>query len=212
MKYLSQDISPSLYTTFSLCLLIPYPKYKRWPRKNCSVHIKTFDLGHLTTTLPISIPAQWYNDHLICTVVYEVRFLTQRPTPPQPRSHEVSSKTSLLHSRPQLDHQVLWICWGAGSLDLCLWHIGKNLWLSMSQWHGILTTLGAALNMFLWTMCQSAGILSPTISLSLGSYSPFSRQAIVMARVPSPPWVKPQVNPLEDLNTGIMEDHKNNTS
>ena len=58
---------------------------------------------------------------------------------------------------------------------------------------------------------HSAHFLLPQTSLSLGPYSSFSRQSIVRARVPSPPRVKPQVTPLEDLTTGLMEDHKRDT-
>ena len=47
--------------------------------------------------------------------------------------------------------------------------------------------------------------------LSLGPYSSISRKSIVRARDAAPPRMKPQISPLEDLNTGLMEDHKGHT-
>ena len=58
------------------------------------------------------------------------------------------------------------------------------------------------------TMGQSAQFLSPQTSLSLGSYSSFSRQTLIWARVPSPPRMEPKVTPLEELNHVLMEHHK----
>ena len=81
----------------------------------------------------------------------------------------------------------------------------------MSQWIGIQATLWVPLSKALLTMRHSTYFLSPKSSLSLGPYSSFLRQSIVRARVPSPPRVKPQVNPIEDLTTGLMEYYKRDT-
>ena len=88
----------------------------------------------------------------------------------------------------------------------------RSLWLSMSQWFCNQTTLWAPFRMALMIMGQSARFQSPKTSLSLAPYSSFSRQSIVRARVPSPPRVKPQVTLLEDLNTGLTEYHKRDTT
>ena len=62
----------------------------------------------------------------------------------------------------------------------------RTLWLSMSQWIGIQTTVWAALSKAWLMMHRSACLLSPKSGLSLGH----SIQSIVRARVPSPPRVK----------------------
>ena len=69
-KYLSQDITPSLYSTCYLSIPIPYQIYKWWSKNNSSVCTETFQLGHPTPTLPIVSPSWWPADDLICTKVY----------------------------------------------------------------------------------------------------------------------------------------------
>ena len=59
LTYISQDHSPSLCSTFCLHHLISYQLYKWWSRKNYSVRIETFQLGHPTPTLPIFSPSLW---------------------------------------------------------------------------------------------------------------------------------------------------------
>ena len=66
VKYLIQDSSTSLYTTFSLCLPIPNQIYKRWSRKNPSVGIEVFQLDHSTSNLLIVRP---FGDALITSYV-----------------------------------------------------------------------------------------------------------------------------------------------
>ena len=86
----------------------------------------------------------------------------------------------------------------------------RSLRQSLSQWIGPQTTVWTVLSKAWLMMSQSAWFPSPKCSLSLGPYSSFSRQSIVRDRVPSPPRVKPQITPIEDLTTGIMENHKSN--
>ena len=62
ITYLRQDSHPSLYPTFLIYLLIPYQIYLRWSRKNPSVGIDTFQLGHPTPTLPIVSHSEWPTD------------------------------------------------------------------------------------------------------------------------------------------------------
>ena len=195
MKYLSQESSPSLYPTFALCNPMPYQISKQWSRKNSAVGIETFQLGHPTPTLPIFSPC-WYADHFLCTVVYVVPYLTQRATYLSPHSHGCSTKKLLICSRPYLVDQVLWICWGGGSLDPCLGNLGCEVCdssclkeLTSKQWSEHPWPVA-------WLpMAQSARFLLTQTSQSLEHSSSFSRPTIVRDRAHSHPGGNPQYPP-----------------
>lgn len=54
MTYLSQESSPSLCPTFSICLPISYQLHKQSSLNNSSVGIETFQLRHPTPHFPLS--------------------------------------------------------------------------------------------------------------------------------------------------------------
>jgi len=84
-------------------------------------------LTYRNTFLPIFSFSSWHTDNFLCSMVYMVPYMTQRATHFQLRSHECSTKTLLICSRPYLVYQVLWICWGGGSLDSCLGDLGYGV-------------------------------------------------------------------------------------
>ena len=69
ITYLSKDNSTSLFPTFSLQLIL-YQIYKRWCRKNSSVAIEKFQLGHPTPTLPTVSTSQF-----LLTTSYTLQFM-----------------------------------------------------------------------------------------------------------------------------------------
>ena len=174
ITYLSKDNSTSLFPTFSLQLIL-YQIYKRWSRKNSSVAIEKFQLGHPTPTLPTVSTSQF-----LLTTSYTLQFMWSHIWPRDKHIFNHVHMSALV----RIILPVADPAWTIRFVDLLGWWISKlglggfrswSLRLSMSQCISYRTPFWAPLSRAWLTMGQSASFQSPKTSLYLGHSSSFSR-------------------------------------